>query len=98
MLRQRCSRGSSWPGLEWRWSAERRYPPPVHSAPSLERPNWRPTRLQQSIPGLQYLYSRYPFVGPKPDLEEDTRTRRFRTCLTLLQMVGQTAFFFKIFV
>jgi hypothetical protein len=56
------------------------------------RPDWRPTILQRSIPGLQYLLSRYPFVGPKRELEEDAHTRRFRTCLTLLQAIGQIAF------
>jgi hypothetical protein len=54
--------------------------------------------LQRSIPGLQYLYSRCPFVGPKRDLEEDAHTRRFRTCLTLLQATGQIALPGKLFI
>jgi len=47
---------------------------------------------------LQYLYSRCPFVGPKRDLEEDAHTRRFRTCLTLLQATGQIALPGKLFI
>jgi hypothetical protein len=31
-------------------------------------------------------------------LEEDAHTRRFRTCLTLLQAIGQIALLWKLFV